>query len=65
MKLGVHQHPLRIHHLILLISVGLYASTYPKSMDSQRLCMDAVAWVPIPMEPSLIGLTEVRLLSQA
>ena len=27
--------------------------------------MDAVAWVPIPMEPSLIGLTKVRLLSQA
>jgi len=64
-KLGVHQHPLRIVPSYLLKIVGVYVLSYPRTTDMQRLCMDAVVLVPIPMEPSLVGLTEVRFLSQA
>ena len=64
-KLGVHLHHLRIVPSYLLEIVGVYVLSYPKSTDTPRLCMDAVAWVPIQMVPSLSGLTKVRLLSQA
>jgi len=50
MKLGVLQHLLRTHHLKNLMTAGVSALTYLKSMALQKLCMDDAVWVAIPME---------------
>lgn len=49
MKLGVLQHLLRTPHLKSLKIAGVSALTYLNNMVLQKLCMDAVVWVPIPM----------------
>ena len=45
-----HPHLMRIPHLLTLTIVGVYALTYPKSMDMLRFVMVSVWWVHTPMD---------------
>ena len=45
-----HPHLMRIPHLLTLTIVGVYALTYPKSMDMLRSDMEIVSWVHTQMD---------------